>query len=128
MYLVAQSCLTLCDLMDCSPPGSSIHGDSSGKNTEVGCHAFLQRIFPTQGSNVGLLCWQADSLPGILRQILSHQGSPIYEELRSNVRHKPLKTKYIYSCIYSVQILTPCCCCCCLSTKSRLNFLRPRGL
>ena len=24
--LVAQSCLTLCDLMDCNPPGSSIHG------------------------------------------------------------------------------------------------------
>ena len=24
--LVAQSCLTLCDLMDCSPPGSSVHG------------------------------------------------------------------------------------------------------
>ena len=24
--LVTQSCLTLCDLMDCSPPGSSLHG------------------------------------------------------------------------------------------------------
>ena len=23
---VAQSCLTLCDPMDCSPPGSSVHG------------------------------------------------------------------------------------------------------
>ena len=29
--LVAQSCLTLCDPMDCSPPGSSVHGDSPGK-------------------------------------------------------------------------------------------------
>ena len=27
--------------MDCSPPGSAVHGDSPGKNTEVGCHAFL---------------------------------------------------------------------------------------
>ena len=26
LYLVTQSCLTLCDLMDCSPPGSSVRG------------------------------------------------------------------------------------------------------
>ena len=31
--LVIQLCLTLCDPMDCSPPGSSVHGDSPGKNT-----------------------------------------------------------------------------------------------
>jgi len=30
--LVAQLCLTLCDPMDCSLPGFSIHGDSPGKN------------------------------------------------------------------------------------------------
>ena len=29
--------------------------NSPGKNTEVGCHALLQRIFPTQGWNLGLL-------------------------------------------------------------------------
>ena len=29
-----QSCLTLCYLMDCSSPGSSVHGDSAGMNTE----------------------------------------------------------------------------------------------
>ena len=54
LCLVAQSCLTLCNLMDCSPPGSSVHGDSPAKNTRVGGHAFLQGIFPTQGSNPGL--------------------------------------------------------------------------
>ena len=53
--LVTQSCPTLCDSMDCSPPGSSVHGDSPGKNTEVGCHALLQGTFSTQGSNPGLL-------------------------------------------------------------------------
>ena len=41
--------------------------DSPGKNTPgVGCHALLQGIFPTQGSNLHLLCllhWQAGSLP-----------------------------------------------------------------
>ena len=64
--LVAQSCPTLCNPMDCSPPGSSVHGDSPGKNTGVGCHALLQGIFPTQGSELCLLCflyWQTGSLP-----------------------------------------------------------------
>ena len=37
--------------MDCNPPGSSVHGDSPGKSTGVGCPAVLQGIFPTQGSN-----------------------------------------------------------------------------
>ena len=70
--LGAKSYLTLCDPMGCSPPGSSVHGDSPGKNTGVGCHALLQGIFPTQGSNPCLLHWQADSLP------LRNLGSPIY--------------------------------------------------
>ena len=39
----------------CNLPGSSVHEDSPGKNTGVGCHALLQGIFPTQGSNPGLL-------------------------------------------------------------------------
>ena len=45
LCLVAQSCLTLCNPRDCSPPGSSVHGDSPGKNTGAGCHALLQEIF-----------------------------------------------------------------------------------
>ena len=60
--LVAQSCPTLCDPMDCSPPGIFVHGDSPGRNTGVGCHALLQGIFPTQGLNPGLTL-PADSLP-----------------------------------------------------------------
>ena len=46
-----QSCLTLCDPMNCDLPGSSVHGDSPGKNTGVDCHSLLQGIFPVQGSN-----------------------------------------------------------------------------
>ena len=52
---MASSCPTLCDPLDGSPPGSSVHGDSRGKNTGVGCHGFLQGIFPTQGSNPCLM-------------------------------------------------------------------------
>ena len=58
------------DPVDCSPPGSSVHGDFPGKNTGVGCHVRLHGIFLTQGLNPGLLH---------RRQILyhlSHQGSP----------------------------------------------------
>ena len=40
--------------MNCTLPGSTIQRDSPGKNIEVGCHAFLHEIFPTQGSNPGL--------------------------------------------------------------------------
>ena len=53
-----------------STPGSSVHGDTPRKNTGVSFHAFLQGIFPTQGSN--------PSLPHCKRILyhLSHQGSP----------------------------------------------------
>jgi len=54
----------------CSLPGTSVHGDSPGKTTGVGCHALLQGIFPTQGLNPGL--------PHCRQSLfcLSHQGSP----------------------------------------------------
>ena len=64
--LVTQSWPALCDPMDCSPPGSSVYGDSPGKSIEVGCHVLLQGIFPSQGLNLYLLHlqhWQAGSLP-----------------------------------------------------------------
>ena len=51
-------------------PSSSVHGDSLGKNTGVGCRDLLQGIFPTQGSNPGL-----PHCRPILYQ-LSHKGSP----------------------------------------------------
>ena len=73
-----QSCPPLCDPMDCSLPGSSVHGVSLSKNTAVSCHALLQGIFPTWGSNLYILShalagwfftsnatWEALSLPQI---------------------------------------------------------------
>ena len=49
-----KSCPTLCNPMDCIPPGSSVRGDSPGKSTGVCCRALLQGIFPTQGSDPGI--------------------------------------------------------------------------
>ena len=60
--------------MDYNPPYYSVHEDSPGQNTGVGCHALLLGIFPIQGSNPGL---------PHCRQILyhlSHQGSPVIHE------------------------------------------------
>ena len=69
VFCQAQSCLTLCNPMDCNPPGSSGPGGSPGKNTGMCCHIPLQRIFPTQGLNSGLShCRQ-------ILYCLSHQGN-----------------------------------------------------
>ena len=74
-------CLTLCDPMNCSPPGSSVYGDSPGQNTGVGCHALLQGIFPIQRSNPGLpRCMQ-------IFYRLSHQGSPSSLRAKNNLSH-----------------------------------------
>ena len=70
--LVAQWCLTLCDPVDYSPPGSSVHGILQARILEWVAIFFSRGIFPTQGFILGLPhCRQ------ILYQ-LSYQGSLIY--------------------------------------------------
>ena len=76
MCLVTQSCPILCDSMDCSPPGSSVHGIFPGRNPGMGCHFLLQRIFLTQG-----LRWQANSLLTAPRE--AQEGPPFW--LNENV-------------------------------------------
>ena len=53
-----QLCLTLCNPMDCSLPGSSVHGLVQARITRVGCHFLLPEIFLTQRLNPHLLHWQ----------------------------------------------------------------------
>ena len=57
------------DPMDYSQPGSSVHEISQARILEWVAISSSKGFFPTQGSNLCLLHWQADSLP------LSHQGS-----------------------------------------------------
>ena len=45
----SQSCLTLCNLMDCSPPGFSVHGILQAGIPGVGCHALLPGDLPNLG-------------------------------------------------------------------------------
>ena len=63
-----QSCSTLGNPMDCTPPGSSVRGILQARILEWATVPF-QAIFPTQGSNpclLRLLYWKADSLPWAL--------------------------------------------------------------
>ena len=63
--------------MDYSQPGSSVHGDSPGKNTGEGCHALLQGIFPTQVS-----CISGGFFPS------EPTGKPIYSaNFPDNISH-----------------------------------------
>ena len=74
--LVAQSCLSLCDPMDCSLPSSSVRGILQARILEWVAIFLLQGIFQSQGSNsslLSLLCWRADSLP------LAPPGKVLYQ-------------------------------------------------
>ena len=72
-----QSCLTLRPY-GLQPARLLCPWDSHGKNTGVGCHALLQGIFITQGSNARLLhCRQ-------ILYCLSHQGSPLTLDNQGN--------------------------------------------
>ena len=105
---VAQLRPTLCDPMDCSLPGSSVHGilqesqwriNLNGKNTGVGSCLLLQGLFPTQGLNPGL---------PHCRQILyhlRHQGNPKILEwvaYPSSSRFSPPRSQSGVSCIAGV--------------------------
>ena len=75
--LVAQSSPTLCDLLDCSLPGSYVHGIFPSRNSGLGYHFLLQGNFLTQGLNLCLLCLLHC---GQILYPLSHQGSHYYEQ------------------------------------------------
>ena len=104
---VAESCLVFCDPVDCSPPGSSVHGILQARILEGvaissanggGCHVLGQRIFLIQALSpclLHLLLCQAASLP------LSHLGSPWLGEgsvylLPHPSAYIPLPTKILH--------------------------------
>ena len=79
LVLVSQSCPTLWDPMNHSPARLPWPRNSPGENTGVSCHSLLQGIFPTRGSNLGLLhsrwilyhlshqgIWDSLQIPGTL--------------------------------------------------------------
>ena len=70
-----QFCLTFCDPVDCTLPGSSLHGILQARILEWVAMLSSKGVLPTQESNPFLSCllyWQAGSLP------LAPPGKPIY--------------------------------------------------
>ena len=64
--LVTQSCPALCDLTDCNPPGSSVHGILQARILEWVCHILLQGDLPNPGKECAppmFPALQVDSLP-----------------------------------------------------------------
>ena len=84
---VAQSCLTLCDPIDCSLSGSSVHGIFQARVLEWIAISFSRGIFPTQESNPGLPhCRQT-------LYCLSHQGIPSLAYWSLFYRHEKMRMK-----------------------------------
>ena len=98
---VVQSCLTLCDLMDCSPARLFCPWASPRQNTGIGCHSLLQD--PNPGIKPGSPALQADSLPSeppgkltvstlvVLGSLLSWQHCP-HGPVRSSIQPFVLET------------------------------------
>ena len=100
-----QSCLTLCNTMDCIPSDSSLHEISQARITEVGCHFLFQGIFWLRDqTHVSCGSWIAGGF-----STTEPQGKP---------------ECYIHSCLLLLSSLfdITLCCCCCSVTKSCLNL------
>ena len=98
-----QLCPTLCDPIDCSPPGSSVHGISQARILGVGSHFLLQGIFLIQGSNLSLL-HSGQSL-----YHLSHQGSPFFVMLEcfsSTSFLNSVSSYFVYFCLFMFSLST----------------------
>ena len=79
IVLVTQLYLTLCDPMDCSPPGSSAHGNSPEKNNRLNSHSLLQVIFQTQELN------RVSCTAGRLFTIWATKEAPMKESVKVSV-------------------------------------------
>ena len=94
----AQLCLTLCNPMHCSPPGSSGYGIFQARI--LGCYFHLQSIFPTQVLKLHLLHWQANSLP------LNHQETGL---VSSNLASDSFTWTVEVKCISICTVLAQSC-------------------
>jgi len=79
MCLVAQSCLTLCDPMDCSPPGLSVHGISQARILEWVAIPFSRGSSQSR-DQIQVSHMQADSLPS------EPPGKPFFGHSHYNFR------------------------------------------
>ena len=96
--MTLQSCPALCDPMDCSPSGSSVHGDSPGENTGVGCYALLLGIFPSSHT----------SNPHLLQPLHWYVGPiPLAPPGKPGFYHRTVQINRTYTYITSFLSLPP---------------------
>ena len=86
-----QSRLPFSDAMDCSLPGSSVPGDSLGKNIGVGCHALLHGVILNQGLSPGLPRRQAESLPSEPTEMGQQKLFNVYNLKKSKLNDQELE-------------------------------------
>ena len=108
---VAQRGPTLCDPMDCSLPGSSVHGVFQARIREWVCHFLLQGIFLTQGLSPHLLHWQVDSLPlcHLVTLCIFHHSWKKNEERGSIMKKKNKVSIYAPDVLFSTCKWTSIC-------------------
>ena len=100
LKLVTQSCLTLCDPMDCSPPGSSVHGILQARILECIAIPF------SRGSSQPRDRTQVSCIAGRL-YLMSHQGSQFISYLYSDiVKFKKFLTFDNFRLIKAVEFLS----------------------
>ena len=105
--MLSHFCPTLCNPMDCSPRGSSVHGGFTGKNTGVGCHALLQGIVTgIKSTSPASTALQADC--AITTEPLE-QPLPTYRPLffSSSGLYKHHRQTLLYSCHYKLGTFFP---------------------
>ena len=97
-----QSCLTLCDLMDCSPPGFSVHGILQARILEWAAMPSSRGSFwPSDWTCVScLLCWQTGSVP------LAPPGKPLWvpynhSNFTSSCSHKRDQNVCLHTDLYT---------------------------
>jgi len=88
-FVVTESCSTLLQPHGLQCTRLLCPWDFPGKNTGLDCHFLLQVIFPTQGLNLCVLNWQADSLP------LSHQEDLWRLQFSNGYGHKTHRHMYV---------------------------------
>ena len=95
-----QSCLTLCDPIDGSPPGSPVPGFLQANNTGVGCHFLLQCRKVKSESEIVQSCLTLTepmdcSLPGslvheIFQARVLEWGAIVFSKRDTDVKNRPL--------------------------------------
>ena len=123
--LLRWSCLTLCNPVDCSLQGSSVHGIFQARILKWVAISSSRGSSPTQGSNLDLPHWPVDSLlsepPGKHRL---NEGRRSCKPMRMGLLSSN-NTTTERNCTYLAQAVSKVLCCCCQITSVVSDSVQP---